>query len=124
MSRAEIAAAVKRGAVERAAREGARAHEAEAKRMREDRRRREWGELVAAQREHLVQGALFAFIEEMEARGGIDAVMDPSDPLLDMLLPDAGRDLDVLLEAVNGIEGARARMLGAAIEIAWDREGT
>lgn len=120
MSRAEIQAAVKRGAVERAAREGARAHEAEAKRMREDRRRREWGELVAAQREFLVQGALFAFIEEMEARGGIDAVMDPSDPLLALLMPGEP-DLVVLLEAVNGIEGARARMLGTAIEVAWER---
>lgn len=123
MTRAEILAAVARGARERAVREAARAREREAERVREERRRAQWPAMIAAARAHLEGGALAAFIEEMEARGAIDAVMDPSDPLLAMLGP-AELDLEVLREAVNRIEGTRARMLGTAIEVAWDREGT
>jgi hypothetical protein len=120
MSRAEILAAVTRGRAEFPRREAARiARAAEAARQRA----LELPGLIAAARTYLLGGALVAFVEEMESRGAVDAAMAVGDAtLLRLVPPDVVPDVEVLIAAFAGIEGARARMLGTAIEIAWDRE--
>lgn len=123
ITRAELSAAIERGRL--AARDRAREMRAKA-RMEEQAREIARAELVERVRTVLESGPLLALVEQIEASGGMAATFRAGSQELVDLTAGSG-NLDILADAVNGIDGFLAEVDGVTIRtitIRWDQGET